>query len=160
MKNGLDSCNECGLIHRLSTGCPGSADESLDADVDIMDPPDLFSGLYDDEEAPRMPRAATTKRRSIDYTPKLKDASVRLPGGIMGTVEALAYSRGDVVTSGFEGRPGDGVHAANSQHYTGSAIDIRYAANRTRQIADYRRTGMVVIPEDTHLHVQAFPVSA
>jgi hypothetical protein len=78
----------------------------------------------------------------------------------MGVVEALAYARGDIITSGSEGYSGDGVHATTSQHYKGSAIDVRYAANLAQQIADYRRTGMVVLNEGDHLHIQAFPVSA
>jgi hypothetical protein len=78
----------------------------------------------------------------------------------MASAEALAAARGDVITSGYEGYSGDGVHTANSQHYKGTAIDVRYTGNRARQIADYRRTGLVVIPEKDHLHIQAYPVSA
>jgi hypothetical protein len=122
-----------------------------------MDVPDLFSGLYDDEEAPRMPQE---RRAPPQASPRTKDASIRLPGGIMAAVEQLAYARGDIVTSGAEGYSGDGVHASTSQHYQGTALDVRYAGNRARQIADYRRTGLVVIPETTHLHIQAYPVSA
>jgi hypothetical protein len=78
----------------------------------------------------------------------------------MAAVEQLASARGDIVTSGAEGYSGDGVHTPNSQHYKGTALDVRYTGNRARQIADYRRTGLVVIPETTHLHIQAYPVSA
>jgi hypothetical protein len=135
-------------------------DESLDADVDIMDVPDLFSGLYDDQEAPRMPQERRSPRQVSPHRPRTKDASVRLPGGIMADVEGIADARGDTITSGSEGYSGDGVHATNSQHYQGTAIDVRYTGNRAQQIADYRRTGLVVIPEKDHLHIQAYPVSA
>jgi hypothetical protein len=119
-----------------------------------MDVPDFF------DEAPRMPRKRRSPRRSISPSPRRKDASVILPGGIMADVEALAYARGDVITSGAEGSSGDGVHAATSQHYAGTALDVRYSGNRAQQVADYRRAGMVVIPETDHLHIQAYPVRA
>jgi hypothetical protein len=130
-----------------------------DYGVDIMNPPDIFWSLYDDEEAPRMPQERRPAGPSISAAPRIKDASVRLPGGIMADVEALAHARGDVVTSGSEGYSGDGVHATTSQHYTGTALDVRYTGNRARQIADYRRSGMVVIPEADHIHIQAYPVA-
>jgi hypothetical protein len=78
----------------------------------------------------------------------------------MADIEALSAARGDLVTSGSEGYSGDGVHASTSQHYTGTALDVRYSSDRAKQIADYQRTGMVVIPEADHIHIQAYPVSA
>jgi hypothetical protein len=137
-----------GVDNSLSTGL------EFDQDEDLMDVPDFFG------EAPRMPRERRSPRRSTTTTPRTKDASVRLPGGIMADVEALASARGDVITGGSEGYSGDGVHASTSQHYTGTALDVRYTGQRAQQIADYRRTGMVVIPEADHLHIQAYPVRA
>jgi len=163
-----DSCKECRVIHSLSTGCADAAADIDNDPVDIMDIPDLFSDLYDEEnrreEAPRTPqerRSAGRPTGSQLAAPRLKDSSVRLPNApVMAPALVLAYSRGDLVTSGSEGYSGDGVHSTTSQHYQGTALDVRYSSNRARQIADYRRTGLVVIPETTHLHIQAYRVSA
>jgi len=158
-----DSCIECGLIHRLSTACP-QVDEC--SDVDIMDPPDLFWGLYDDGETTGMPADRLSVNRPPSpggpSGPRAKDASVQIPNTfVMRPAIQLASRRGDVITSGREGYSGDGVHAISSQHYTGTAVDVRYdPRGRAQQIDSYRRLGYVVIEEPTHLHVQAYPVRA
>jgi hypothetical protein len=156
-KSSHDSCNECGVIHRLSTACPDASVPFDDGGIDIMDPPDLFSGLYDEDEPPRMPQ----ERRSgggapIITIPRIKDASIRLPGGVMFSAQALAAERGDVITSGREGYSGDGVHAATSQHYEGAAIDVRWGPDRRAQAQAYADAGYIAIPEATHLHVQRY----
>jgi hypothetical protein len=155
-KSSHDSCNECGVIHRLSTACPDTSVPFDDWGVDIMDPPDLFSGLYDDEEAPRMPRERQSAGGATTTSPRIKDASVELPGGVMVSAQALASERGDVITSGREGYSGDGVHAPTSQHYTGTALDVRWGPNRRAQAQAYADAGYVAIPEATHLHIQRF----
>jgi hypothetical protein len=137
-----------GVDNSLSTGL------EYDPDVDPMDVPDFF-GEESTAAAPRQRTPSSGPRQ-----PRVKDSTVRLPGGVMAAAERLAYARGDIVTSGTEGYSGDGVHATTSQHYTGTALDVRYSGNRARQVADYRRLGLVVIPEDTHLHVQAYRMTA
>ena len=129
-----------------------------------MDPPDLFSGLYDDDdEEPRMPQERRSGRPPTPTkggfpAPRTKDASVRIPTDpVLAPTLQLAYARGDTITSGDEGFAGDGVHAPTSQHYAGTAIDVRYAGNRARQVADYQRTGLIVIAESDHIHIQAYP---
>jgi hypothetical protein len=138
-----------------------------------MDPPDLFSGLYDEEKTPRMPQERQSAPPRPSRTPsvgvpprglldvKVKDSSILLPNDpVMSSALRTARRRGDVITSGYEGFSGDGVHSVTSQHYSGTAIDIRYATGRAAQIASYARLGYVVVPEKTHLHVQAYPVTA
>jgi hypothetical protein len=70
----------------------------------------------------------------------------------------LVRNRRDVVTSGSEGYSGDGVHAATSQHYKGTALDLRYTTDRAEQVFAYESAGYVVIPESDHLHIQAYRV--
>jgi hypothetical protein len=77
---------------------------------------------------------------------------------VMSSALRTVRARGDTVTSGYEGYSGDGVHSATSQHYTGTAIDVRYTSGRAAQIAAYVRLGYVVIPEQDHIHIQAYPV--
>lgn len=156
VKSSHDSCNECGVIHRLSTAYPDASVPFDDWGFDIMDPPDLFSGLYDENEPTRMPQERRSAGAAAITTPRIKDASVRLPGGLMLDAQALAADRGDVVTSGREGYSGDGVHAATSQHYTGTALDVRWGVDRRAQAQAYADAGYVAIPEATHLHVQRF----
>jgi hypothetical protein len=161
--SGYVSCNECGLIHRLSTGCRDESETFDEYGVDIMDPPDLFSGLYeaDDDETrvTRMPQERQSAPPATTGTPRIKDASVRLPGGVMSEAQDLAERRGDVITSGSEGYSGDGVHSPTSQHYRGTALDIRWAADRRAQAQGYSYAGYVVVPEATHLHVQWYAVA-
>ena len=161
MKRRLDSCNECRVIHRLSTACPSDAGDFWDPEVDIMDVPDLFSTID-------APRTALRRQKRDSLTPpsgllavRTKDASVHPPEDpVMSGALRVAKGRGDIITSGREGYSGDGVHSSTSQHYTGTAIDVRYAPRRAEQIAAYARLGYVVIPESTHLHIQAYPVTA
>jgi len=168
VKRRHDSCNECGLIHRLSTGCPSDAEASWDPEVDIMDVPDLFLAIDapDAQETALLPQPR--RQRRLRGAPpsglravRTKDSSVHLPEDpVMSGALRVAERRADIVTSGREGSPGDGVHSFTSQHYSGTAIDVRYAARRAEQIAAYARLGYVVVPEATHIHIQAYPVRA
>jgi hypothetical protein len=119
-----------------------------------MEVPDFF----EDEESPRMPQ----ERRSADAPPPdapyVKDSSVALPWRpeMRGALD-LARRRGDVVTSGAEGYPGDAVHEDTSLHYDQLAIDVRWARDRRRQQDDYAAAGYTLWPEKTHLHVSHDP---
>jgi len=153
-------------VNRRHVSCKcGRVDNSLstgysDPDVDLMDVPDLF-GEEDNDEAPSRPSRRRSTPPPTNYGPRVKDASVTLPASpVMEHALRLATSRGDIVTSGDEGTAVDGVHAPTSQHYKGTALDLRYATGRARQAADYRRLGYVVVEEATHLHVQAYAVNA
>lgn len=153
--------------NRLSTGV--EVDDFGGAD--IMDPPDLFGDLYDDQDeepqpqgmAPAAPVGAEPRGRAAPRyspVPRVKDASVELPRSPeIAAALAVADDRGDLVTSGQEGFPGDGVHAPTSQHYKGTALDLRYAPDRDAQQRAYTQAGYVVIPEATHLHVQRYAVA-
>jgi len=64
----------------------------------------------------------------------------------------------DVVTSGREGRRGDGVHGSRSLHYDGLALDIRpFWDDIDGQQADYLNAGYSVLFEGDHLHVSFDP---
>jgi hypothetical protein len=152
----------CIIGDELSTGYPQVDDPAFDPSVDIMDVPDLFSGEDDPENAPRRNQAVRSKRAaaptgSVPH-PRVKDQTVNLPADpVMRDAMFVADWRRDVVTSGDEGDPSDGVHDPSSQHYQGTAIDVRYAARRGAQVADYRAAGYIVVPEADHLHVQKYP---
>jgi hypothetical protein len=142
--------------------------------LDIMDPPDLFSDLYDDdayEESPRMPQERSQRRGSGAAAPlprpapqggvpalRVKDAGIVLPTDPrMFDALRMADARGDLVTSGAEGYSGDGVHAPTSQHYEGLALDLRLSSDPQRQAMAYREAGYVAIVESDHVHVQRYP---
>ena len=136
-------------------------DPAFDPSVDIMDVPDLFSA---DDAMETLPKAPSWRRDRSRPTPRgpapprVKDSTVQLPvSAVMQDALAVASWRGDVVTSGSEGTPDDGVHDPTSQHYQGTAIDLRYAARRFAQVADYRAAGYIVVPEKDHLHIQKYP---
>jgi hypothetical protein len=109
-----------------------------------------------EKKASRMPQERRpTARPSPSIPVKLKDASVLLPtAASMFRAITVARGRGDVVTSGREGYSGDGVHRPDSQHYQGTAIDLRFASNRQIQVEAYRVLGYEVISEADHLHVE------
>lgn len=122
-----------------------------------MDVPDLFG---EDEPVERVTRKPQKRRSAArpTRTPAVKDRTVRLTlRPEMGQALALAASRGDTITSGSEGFSGDGVHTPTSLHYDGLAVDVRYAAGRARQVADYEAGGYTVLQEATHLHVSFDP---
>lgn len=144
------SCKENGVDNRLSTGYD-------DPEVDLMDVPDLFGEEETVERVTRVPSERRSPRQTTS-TPAVKDRTVKLAlRPEMGQALALAASRGDTITSGSEGFSGDGVHTPTSLHYDGLAVDVRYAAGRARQVADYGAGGYTVLQEATHLHVSFDP---
>jgi len=122
-----------------------------------MDVPDLF-GEDDEPRRTRKPSGQRTPRRPTIYQPYVKDDTVRLPTSphMEGAIR-LAYERGDVVTSGSEGSPADGVHLPASLHYDNLALDVRYATLHSLQAAAYRAAGYHVLEEATHLHISFDP---
>lgn len=116
-----------------------------------MDVPDLF---YEEEGLAPMRTEHHPRRLRVAIAPRTKNRSVILPTDpIMEPALKTAERNGDVVTSGSEGNQGDGVHSPSSQHYTGTAIDLRLGADP----GAYRALGYVVVVEKDHLHVQAYP---
>jgi hypothetical protein len=67
----------------------------------------------------------------------------------------LIRQRGDTVTSGLEGE-----HSPGSLHYDGLAVDVRFAKDRTDQIASYKRElpeDYSILAEASHLHISYDP---
>ncbi len=126
-------------------------------DDNVMDAPETVPGRPTGEGkslAERQQWLRDHPAPRIEATPRVKDASIVLPTSpAMAQALDVAQRRGDVVTSGAEGYPGDGVHTPTSWHYRGLAIDVRFAADVARQIGDYLRAGYRVLREATHLHI-------
>mgnify|MGYP001565151318 CR=1 FL=1 len=160
---------------KLSTGYPQGPDDALDEQEleaysgDLMDVPDLFVGIGEGIDE-RMARTPQVRRRPARWrspapqgglpTPRRKDQSVVLPTNpVMAGALAVAERRGDIITSGEEGAPSDRVHAPTSQHYQGTALDVRFAGDRQVQARAYAQAGYVTVIEKDHLHVQKYRVA-
>lgn len=78
---------------------------------------------------------------------------------VMSRALEVASVRGDVITSGREGHPGDGVHKPNSLHYDGQAMDVRPTKDLDAQVKRYANLGYNVIVKKRpyHLHVSRDP---
>jgi len=130
---------------KLSTGYP---QDDLE---DLLDVPPFF-----DEDAPRgqlPPCPVRPPEASVDerYAPPAPSTplQVRTKPGVVLPHSAylrpaleIAQARGDVVTSGRDGR-----HLPNSLHYEGLAIDVRPAMDLAAQVYRYRSAGYSVLAE-------------
>lgn len=165
------SCMQESCECELSTGYPqdihSPEGEPLE---DLLDVPPFFG-----DDIPEMAPEANARvypEARVEAPGRRTDLELASPGQVMtkrevvlpGSAEMfeailIAAVRNDVITSGAEGRPSDGVHAPNSQHYRELAIDVRWARDREAQQRRYANAGYVTVAEKTHLHVQRYRAS-
>lgn len=132
-----------------------------------MDIPPFFGGERRSandlpEKPPRLPQEPRSPIAAASRIPPVGELHIKAGVGLnlapqMAEALRIAAARGDVITSGSEGRRGDGVHLPTSLHYDGAAVDIRPAKDKREQLWIYRKAGYAVLDEGNHLHVSKDP---